>query len=173
MSLSVHSLRPNMLELPRRVQEVVRISLRRELPLIGLLQEVLVPLLLGKEDGVLLGLEAQVRTLHVVARGLPAHKWVLPPVALGQDIPVHPPLLGLPVAGLRRGLGGHVDAYRTRLQLHGSPGEDSCGEGVARLGAVEDTLGDGGERAVRQGISMVWWLMAGTTKEPPALEHTR
>lgn len=115
----LHLLRPNVLELSRRVQEVVRISLGRELPLIRLLHEVLVPLLLSKQDCVLLALEAQMRALHEVARRLPSHQGVLPSVALGQDVPVHPPLLGLPVAGLGGGLGWLVDAHGAALQLHG------------------------------------------------------
>lgn len=99
-----------MLELPRRVQEVVRVRLGRDLTALWLLDEVLVALLLGKVDGVLLGVEVQVRALHVVARRLPAHEGVFPAVALVEDVPVHAPVRAAPVAGLGGGLGLFVDA---------------------------------------------------------------
>jgi hypothetical protein len=42
--------------------------------------------------------------LHEIRRTLPAHERVLPSVALGQNIPIHAPLVADPVAGLSGGL---------------------------------------------------------------------
>lgn len=103
------SLGPDELELARGVEEVVGVGLGGEGALVGLLDEVLVPLLLGEGDGVLLGLELQLRPLHGVPRRLPPHQRVLPPVALAQHVPVHPPVVRPPRPRLRRGLGGLVD----------------------------------------------------------------
>lgn len=130
-----------MLEFSRRVQEVVGIRLGDKLSLVRLLHEVLVPLLLREADGILLGLEVQVRSLHVVPGGLPTHQLVLPPVALRQDVPVHPPLLALPVARLRGRLGLFVNAHRAGLKFDRGTGEYSGGEGDAWLGAIEKALG--------------------------------
>lgn len=91
-----------MLQLLRGPQEVVRISLGRDLSRIRLLDEVLVALLLGKSNGILLGLEVNVRPLHEIARRLPSHQRVLPAVALSENIPVHPP----PGSDLVAALGG-------------------------------------------------------------------
>ena len=101
---------PDVLELPRRIQKVVGVGLGGEGAHVGLLHKVLVALLLGEGDGVLLGLEVHVRALHRVARGLPAHQRVLPPVALAQHVPVHAPARADLVAGLGGGFGGFVDA---------------------------------------------------------------
>lgn len=74
-------------------------------------------------------------------------------MTLGQHVPVHPPLLRLPVTGLRGRLGLFVDAHGTCLQLNGGARKNGGGERNAGLGAVEDALGDGGECAVQAYIS--------------------
>lgn len=102
--------RPDMLELPCRVQEVVGVGLGADLARVWLLYEVLVTLLLGERNGVLLAVEVDVGPLHEVARGLPTHQRVLPSVTLGEDVPVHAPVLSAEVAGLSRRLGLLVDA---------------------------------------------------------------
>jgi hypothetical protein len=92
------------------VSELRGVRLEHALSLVGLLHEVLVTLLVGKVDRVFLGVEVEAGALHVVCAGLPAHERVLPPVALGQHIPVDAPLVTVPVAGLGGGLCGAVDA---------------------------------------------------------------
>lgn len=57
-----------MLQLLGGVQEVVRISLGSELARVGFLNKVLVALLLGKVNGILLGPEVDIRSLHKVTR---------------------------------------------------------------------------------------------------------
>lgn len=109
-SLSTVLLRADLLELASRVEEVISIGLGAEAASVGLLDEVFVALLLGKLNGILLGVEVHVGALHVVSRRLPAHQRVLPTVALGEDIPVHAPVVALPVAGLRGGFRLLVDA---------------------------------------------------------------
>lgn len=99
-----------MLQLRWRVQEVVGIRLGGDVAAVGLLNKVLVALLLGETDGVLLGLEEHGGALHHVAGRLPSHQRVLPSVALGKDVPVHPPPAATPGAGLRGGLRGLEDA---------------------------------------------------------------
>ena len=92
------------------MQEVIRIRLGHDAPLVRFLHKVLVPLLVRKVDGRLFAREVEMRALHEVGRGLPAHQRVLPSVALGEDIPVQAPVVAVPVAGLGRGLGGAVDS---------------------------------------------------------------
>jgi hypothetical protein len=101
---------PYDLELSRNVSEEVGIRLGHELPLVRLLHKVLVTLFVGEVDGVLFGLELYPVAVHEVGRRLPAHKRVLPSVALGEHVPVHQPVVGGPVAGLCGRLGGLVDA---------------------------------------------------------------
>ena len=102
--LSAHKL-----ELAGGVEEVIGVGLGGEGAALGFLDEVLVPLLLGEGDGVLLGLELQLRPLHHVARRLPPHQRVLPPVALLQRVPVHPPVVRAPGSGLCCWFGGLID----------------------------------------------------------------
>jgi len=59
---------PDQLHLSWYVSEVVGIRLRHELPLIGLLDEVLIALLVRKINGVLLGLELYPVTVHEIGR---------------------------------------------------------------------------------------------------------
>lgn len=102
--------RPDLLQLAGAVDELCSIGLGDDLALVRLLDEVLVALLVGKVDRVVLGLEVEAGALHGVCARLPAHERVLPPVALGQDVPVHTPCVAVPVAGLGGGLCGAVDA---------------------------------------------------------------
>lgn len=159
--LSVPLFRPHLLQLARAVDELGGVSLRDDLALVGLLNEVLVALLVGEVDGVLLGLEVEAGALHVVCAGLPAHERVLPSVTLGQHVPIHTPLVAVPVAGLGGGLCGAVNAglwsvsgrFKSarerscvpdgsglevggRARKHGSRGVE------ARLGAIHDSLGE-------------------------------
>lgn len=92
------------------MHKIVGVRLGDDAPLIRLLHEILIPLLLGEQDGILLGLEVEMGALEEIGRGLPAHEWVFPPVALLQDIPVHTPVMPVPVPRLRGGLCGAVDA---------------------------------------------------------------
>lgn len=107
-----HSFGLDVLELSSLVHEVVGISLGDDPAHIGLLDKVFVALLLGKGNGVLLRLELEVGALHAIGRRLPTHQRVLPTVTLLQDIPVHAPVVSVPVARLGSGLRGTVDAAR-------------------------------------------------------------
>lgn len=98
-----------MLELLGFVKEVVRVGLGHEAALVRLLDKILIALLLGKSDGILLGLELDVGALHTIGRRLPAHEGVLPAVAPLQDVPVHTPVVLVPSTGLCRGLRRAVD----------------------------------------------------------------
>lgn len=88
-------------------------------------------------------------------------------MSLAEDVPVHAPVVRAPVAGLRGGLGGLVDAAGTMLvfpkytrvrllfvpdssclQLDGRAGKDCGGQDLVVLAAVKDTLGDGGVCAI-------------------------
>lgn len=99
----------DVLELLRFVDEVVSVGLGDEATLIRLLNEVLVSLLLGEQNGILLALEVQVGTLHAIGRGLPAHEGVLPAMTPLQDIPIHSPVVAVPGSGLCCGLRLAVD----------------------------------------------------------------
>lgn len=100
----------DVLEFLRLVKEVVGIGLGHKPALIGLLHKVFVALLLGKGNGILLGLELEVGSLHTIGGRLPAHEGVLPPVALLQNVPVHAPVVFVPSTGLGSGLCGAVDS---------------------------------------------------------------
>lgn len=82
----------NDLELLGAVSKQVGVCLGDSLPLVGLLDKVLVALLVGEVDSVLLRLELYPVAVHEIGRRLPAHKRVLPSVALGEDVPVHQPV---------------------------------------------------------------------------------
>lgn len=56
----------DVLQLLWAVHEVVGVSLGNDSALVGLLDKVFVTLLVGKVDGILLGLEVEVGALHVV-----------------------------------------------------------------------------------------------------------
>ena len=99
-----------MLQLLITPQEIIRIRLRRNLPRIRFLHKVLISLLLREADRILLALEVHVCALHEIGRGLPAHERILPSVAFGENVPVHTPLVTVPVTRLSRGFGGAVDA---------------------------------------------------------------
>jgi hypothetical protein len=92
------------------VCEVVGICLGHELADVGFLDEVLVALLVGKVDGILLGLELYSVAVHEIGRRLPSHERVLPTVTLGKNVPVHEPVPGVPVARLCSGFRRLVDA---------------------------------------------------------------
>lgn len=150
-----------MLELAGAVEKVVGVGLGGELASVGLLDKVLVALLVGKVDGVLLGLEAEVGALHKVGGRLPSHQRVLPAVALGEDIPVHAPVVSSPGSGLCGGLGlleysvfilasdmSGIDPESilpdgTGLELHGGARGDGGGADV--VGSVLDGAGNGGK----------------------------
>lgn len=160
------SLGPDNLQLLGAIQKVVGVRLGRKVALVRLLHKVLVPLLLGKLNGLLLGAEGQVRALHKVARRLPAHQLVFPAVALFEHVPVHAPE-DAAVGGLGGGFGGEEDAgawlacvvctYGKRivvkggwkdgipngagLQLHGSARDDSGWKNTF-LGTILDVFGD-------------------------------
>ena len=78
--------------------EVVRIGFGNEFSFVGLLHKVLVSLLLSKSDGVVLRCEVQVCSLQVVCRRLPTHQRVFPSVSLLEYVPVHTPMMSMPVA---------------------------------------------------------------------------
>lgn len=157
------------------MHKIIGVRLGDDPSLIRLLHEILIPLLLGEQDGILLGLEIEMGALEEIGRGLPAHERVFPPVALLQDIPVHAPLMAVPVARLRGGLCGAVDAVGcwhgvsgreggggglfpewegrfvpccSCLEVYGRAGEDGGGGEVAWFAAVHDTSWDRGECSV-------------------------
>lgn len=107
----------DVLELAGRVREVVRVGLRNKPAVIRLLHEVFIALLLGKLDGIVLGLELQVGTLHAICRRLPPNKRVLPPVTPLQNIPIHSPVVAVPVSGLCSRLRGAVDSAKRLISL--------------------------------------------------------
>ena len=111
-------LRSDVLQLSRTPKEVIRIRLWYNLPRVGLLHEILISLLLCESNGVLLALERDVCALHEIGRRLPSHQRVFPSVSLGEDIPIHAPVLTVPFARLRCCLGRFVDSmYRLGLAL--------------------------------------------------------
>lgn len=93
-----------MLQFLGAVHEVVRIRLGHELAFVGLLHKVLIPLLVGEADGVLLRVEVHAQAIGEVGAGLPPHQRVFPSVAARQRVPVHRPVVRVPVAGLCRSL---------------------------------------------------------------------
>ena len=82
------------------MHKVVRIRLGREFPLVMLLHEIFIPLLHSKMDRILFTPEVQMGPLHEIRRRLPSHQGVLPPVAFEHDVPIHAPVVAVPVAGL-------------------------------------------------------------------------
>lgn len=96
------------------MQEVVRIRLWQDPPLVWFLYIILITLLIGKVDSVFLCLEFNGHTLHEVGRGLPAHEGVLPSVTLGKWVPVNLPAVGVPCTGLCCGFRWTVDSATVR-----------------------------------------------------------
>lgn len=115
------SFRPHFLQLLGAVHKLRRVCLWHDPPLIGFLHEELVPLLLGKADGVVLALEVEMRALHHVGRRLPPHKRILPAVALTEDVPVHAPVVAVPVARLSGRFGGLKDTAGTVSRYRRNP----------------------------------------------------
>lgn len=107
-----HSFGLDVLELLRLVKEVVGISLGHEPALIRLLHKVFIALLLGKGNGILLGLELEVGALHGIRGRLPAHERVLPAVTLLENVPIHAPVVSVPGTRLSSGLCGAVDSVK-------------------------------------------------------------
>ena len=103
------SLRPNMLQPRRTMHKVIRVCLGDDPSLIRLLHKILVPLLIRKVHCRFLTLKVQMCALHEVGRRLPAHERILPSMAFGKYIPVHAPVVPMPVAGLGCGFGRAVD----------------------------------------------------------------
>lgn len=156
-----------MLELAGRVREVVRVGLRNEPAVIRLLHEVFIALLLSKFDSIVLGLELQVGTLHAICRRLPTNKRVLPPVTPLQNIPIHSPVVAVPISGLCSRLRGAVDSAKRvisllkkrrkflglgvdipdgpGLKIRGSTGKNSSRNGLTGFTAVHHALGHRGE----------------------------
>ena len=95
------SFRWYFLELLRAMHEVVRIRLRNYSSLVRLLDKVLVSLLLSKVYGIVSRCKIQVRSLQVVRRRLPSHQRILPSVSLLQYVPIHAPVMTMPVSRLR------------------------------------------------------------------------
>lgn len=106
----------DVLELLRLMHKVVCIGLGHEPALIRFLDEVFITLLLGKGNGILFRFEIDVGALHAVRRRLPSHERVLPPVALLQNVPIHAPVVCVPVSRLSCGLCGAVDAAENEGQ---------------------------------------------------------
>lgn len=102
----------DVLELLGAVHEVVGVCFGDDPALVRLLDKVLVALLVGEVDGIVLGLEVEVCALHEIGRGLPTHQGVLPAVTLAKDVPVHAPVVSIPVAGLSGRLCRAVDAEK-------------------------------------------------------------
>lgn len=100
----------DVLELTRRVDEVVCVRLGHEPTLIWLLNEVFVSLLLRKPDGLVLCPEVDMGALHAIRRRLPANEGVLPSVSSLQNIPIHSPEVAVPGSRLCSRLRGTVDS---------------------------------------------------------------
>jgi hypothetical protein len=104
--LTRHSLYPCLLRFdmlqhrPRLMQEVIRIRLRHDPPLLRFRHIPLIPLLFRERNRIFLAVEFDVGALHEVGGRLPAHQRVLPAVAFGEDVPVHAPGVGAPCSGL-------------------------------------------------------------------------
>lgn len=135
--------RPYNLQLLRAVHKIVCVCFGHKLPRVRLLHKILIPLLLRKPDRIFFVLEAYMRALHEICRRLPAHQGILPPVAFAEDIPVHSPMVPMPVSGLCSGFGGPVDPILA-CELEGTLGD--FGEGPYRtvracssIGAPEST----------------------------------
>lgn len=99
-----------MLEFVEGVREVVGIRLGVDSALVRFLDVVFIALLLREADRVLFGPEVHVGALHGVRRRLPSHQGVLPAMALREHVPIHPPVVGMPGAGLGGGLRLAVDS---------------------------------------------------------------
>jgi len=65
-------------------------------------------------------------------------------VTTGEDIPIHPPVPSIPVAGLRSRLGGLIDTDGSGLELDGGTGNDAGSEDVVWT----TVLGEGGDGRV-------------------------
>lgn len=102
------SFRRYLLERLRAMQKIVRIGFGNEPSLVGLLHKVFVSLLLSKVNGVIPRCKVQVCSLQIVGRGLPSHQRILPSMSLLQYVPIHPPVMTMPVSRLRSCLCGPV-----------------------------------------------------------------
>ena len=90
------------------MHEVVRIRFRNNPSLVRLLHKILVSLLLSKVYGIVPRCKVQVRALQVVRGRLPSHQRILPSVSLLQYVPVHAPVMTVPISRLRGCLGRPV-----------------------------------------------------------------
>lgn len=113
------------------MDKVVRVGLGNESALIWLLDEELVSLLLGEHNGIFLRLEVDIGTLHTIGGRLPANERVLPSVTLLQNIPIHAPVVGVPVSRLRCRLRWAIDPVRLELTTEsrsiGGTHTEQCG----------------------------------------------
>lgn len=96
-----HSFRRYLLELLWAMHKVVRIGFGNKPSLIWFLHKVFVSLLLGKVNGVVSRCKIQVCSLQIVGRRLPSHQRVLPSMSLLQYVPIHTPVMTMPVSRLR------------------------------------------------------------------------
>ena len=83
------------------MQKIIRIGFGNKPSLVGLLYKIFVPLLLSKVNGIFSGCKIQVCSLQVVCRWLPSHQRVFPSVSLLQYVPVHTPVVPMPISWLR------------------------------------------------------------------------
>lgn len=169
--LHLSLLRPHLLHFPGYMHELVRICLRYNTSLIWLLHKILIPLLVCKQDGVFLVLEVEMCALHKVCAGLPTHERILPAMSLGQWIPVHAPVMMVPVAGLSGWFGRTVDAacrsdrdstcisddaYRTVRACSSTGAPESTAAGVVSPGSLPSiTLEGMGEKFLERSARVV------------------
>lgn len=87
-----------MLQRLEGMHEVIRIRLGCDLSFVRFLNKVLVSLLLGESNGIFPRLEVHMCALHEIGRGLPAHQGILPSMTFREDVPVHTPVMAVPVS---------------------------------------------------------------------------
>ena len=99
------------------MHEVVRIRFRNHSSLVRLLHKIFVSLFLSKVNGIVSRYKVQVRSLQVVRRRLPSHQRILPPVSLLQYVPIHAPVMTMPISRLRGCLSRPVDSVAVDISF--------------------------------------------------------
>ena len=152
------------------MKKVIRVCLGGKLALVRFLNEILIALLLCKQDRILPCFKAQMSTLHVIGRRLPAHERVLPSMAFLQTIPVHPPMMTMPSARLGCRFRRSVDStrhlwlarngrffldfqlpYGSSLKVRWCSGEYCGSYSLTRFTAIHHPFWDGREGPVTKG----------------------
>jgi hypothetical protein len=93
-------------------QEIVRVSLWNDFATVRFLDKVLVTLLFRKSDRIVLRFKIHMCALHEISRRLPSHQRIFPSMTLWQDIPVHTPVVSMPVSRLCCGFCWFINAIK-------------------------------------------------------------